>query len=94
MGLVVSNQPENSRYILEKDGEQVGVAEYRQDADTITFTHTAIDEDKRERGMASELVQTALDDVRSNSDRRVIAVCPYVKHWLTEHSEYQDLQSR
>ncbi|QIZ97329.1 MULTISPECIES: GNAT family N-acetyltransferase [unclassified Leifsonia] len=94
MSLTVVKQPESSRYVLVKDGEQIGVAEYDLRDDAIVFTHTVIDEEKREKGMASTLVQEALDDVRANTDLRVVATCPYVRHWLREHPEYQDLQSR
>ncbi|MGJ4845818.1 GNAT family N-acetyltransferase [Leifsonia sp. Le1] len=94
MSLTVVKQPESSRYVLVKDGEQIGVAEYDLRDDAIVFTHTVIDEEKREKGMASTLVQEALDDVRANTDLRVVATCPYVRHWLREHPGYQDLQSR
>ena len=95
MSLTVANEPDASRYSLMRDGERIGVAEYTlRGADQIVFTHTEIEEARREKGMASTLVQSALDDVRLNSDRRVVATCPYVRHWLREHREYQDLLTR
>ncbi|WP_348789814.1 GNAT family N-acetyltransferase [Leifsonia sp. NPDC080035] len=94
MTLTVENQPDQSRYALLGDGEVVGVAEYDLRDDAIVFTHTEIDEEKRERGMASQLVQAALDDVRDNTDRRVVASCPYVRRWLEDHPDYQALQRR
>ena len=94
MPLSVENQPDRSRYALLQDGEVIGVAEYRFDGDAIVFTHTEVDPDKRERGMASTLVRTALDDVRDGPDRRVIASCPYVRSWLSAHPDYADLQRR
>jgi uncharacterized protein len=94
MAIVVKNEPENHRYVIEIDGERVGMAEYRLRGDIIDFTHTEVDTTRRERGLAKELVQTALDDVRNNSTLRVVATCPYVAHWLTEHPDYQDLLSR
>lgn len=95
MSLTVVNEPDASRYALLRDGERIGVAEYTmRGADQIVFTHTEIEEARRENGMASTLVQSALDDVRANSDRRVVATCPYVRHWLREHPEYQDLLKR
>lgn len=94
MSLTVTDQPEESRYALLKDGEVIGVAEYDLRDDVIVFTHTEIEEAKREKGMASTLVQKALDDVRDNSARRVVASCPYVRHWISEHPEYADLQRR
>ncbi|HEY5223865.1 MAG TPA: GNAT family N-acetyltransferase [Microbacteriaceae bacterium] len=94
MAHIVENQPDRDRYVISKDDGEAGFAEYRLDEDTIVFTHTVIDPEKRERGLASELVQFALDDVRASSDRRVVAECPYVKHWLEEHPDYQDLLTR
>ena len=94
MSLTVENQPDRSRYALLQDGEVIGVAEYDLRNDAIVFTHTEIDEEKREKGMASTLVQTALDDVRDNTDLRVIASCPYVRSWLSEHPDYAELQKR
>lgn len=94
MALTVEKQPDRSRYALLKDGEVVGVAEYELRDDAIVFTHTEVDPEKRERGMAAELVQTALDDVRDRTSLRVVATCPYVRRWLQDHPEYQALQRR
>lgn len=94
MSLSVENQPTESRYALLQDGEVIGVAEYDLRGDAIVFTHTEVDEARRERGMASTLVRSALDDVRDHSDRRVIASCPYVRSWLSRHPDYAELQKR
>jgi predicted GNAT family acetyltransferase len=94
MSLTVEKQPDQSRYALLQDGELIGVAEYDLRGDAIVFTHTEVDEAKREKGMASTLVRSALDDVRDNSDRRVVASCPYVRSWLSEHPDYAGLQKR
>jgi predicted GNAT family acetyltransferase len=94
MARTVTNHPDRDRYVIETESGPVGFAEYRIQDDTIEFTHTLIDEDKREKGMASDLVQAALDDVRANTQLRVVAVCPYVSHWLSTHPAYQALQTR
>ncbi|MFE4468527.1 GNAT family N-acetyltransferase [Leifsonia sp. NPDC056824] len=94
MTLTVENQADQSRYALLKDGEVIGVAEYELRDGTIVFVHTVVDPEKRERGMASQLVQTALDDVRDRTDLRVVATCPYVRRWLADHPEYRELQRR
>ena len=94
MTLTVENRPDDSRYALLKDGELIGVADYELRDDAIVFTHTEIQEDKRERGMASQLVQSALDDVLAGSDRRVVAGCPYVRRWLGDHPDYLPLTRR
>jgi predicted GNAT family acetyltransferase len=92
MTLTVAHEP--NAYVLLKDGERIGVTEYDLSDDTITFTHTEVDPEKREKGFAETLVREALDDVRANSTLRVAATCPYVRHFLKEHPEYQDLQTR
>ncbi|WP_308467109.1 GNAT family N-acetyltransferase [Rathayibacter soli] len=94
MAHVVTNETDRNRYVISKEDGEAGFAEYRIDDGTIVFTHTVIDPEKRERGLASELVQFALDDVRATTDLRVVAECPYVKHWLEEHPDYQDLLTR
>lgn len=94
MGITVRNEPELNRYVILKDDEQAGFTEYHLHDDEIDFFHTEIDPEHREAGLASILVQSALDDVRENSDRRLVASCPYVRHWLREHREYRDLLSR
>lgn len=94
MSLSVENQPDQSRYALLQDGEVIGVAEYDLRDDAIVFTHTEVDEAKREKGLASTLVKAALDDVRDHSGRRVVASCPYVRSWLSEHPDYAELQRR
>jgi len=56
MSLTVVNEPDASRYSLLRDGERIGVAEYSlRGADQIVFTHTEIEEARREKGMAGTL---------------------------------------
>jgi predicted GNAT family acetyltransferase len=38
-------------------------------------------------------VQAALDDVREGT-LRVVASCPYVRSWLSDHPDYAGLQRR
>ncbi len=94
MSITVRNEPDLNRYTVFIDDDAVGFAEYRIHSDEIVFIHTEVDPERREKGLASTLVQWALDDVRDNSDRRVVAQCPYVRHWLREHPEYRDLLDR
>lgn len=94
MSTQFSHDPHNHCYTLTLDDEPVGRADYRLGDDAIVFTHTEIDEDRREKGLASQLVQFALDDVRDTTSLRVVAQCPFVAHWIDEHPDYQQLQTR
>jgi len=90
---VIQNQ-ELDRFELVIGGEIAGFAEYRIDDTTITFTHTEVFPDEREHGRGGHLVQEALDQVRANTDYRVVAQCPFVSHWIAQHPDYQDLLGR
>jgi predicted GNAT family acetyltransferase len=88
----IRNNPEQSRYELAIDGEVVGIAEYRLVGDVVVFPHTEIEGSWRGQGLAAQLVQYALDDVRA-SKRTAKADCWYVAEFITEHPEYADLVS-
>jgi predicted GNAT family acetyltransferase len=90
---VIQNQ-ELDRFELILDGELAGYTEYRLSDTSITFTHTEILSREREHGLGSRLVRDALDQVRDHTDYRVVAVCPFVAKWISEHPDYQDLVAR
>ena len=86
----VHDEVDASRYVIEVDDVVVGASYYNRFDDHIVFTHTEVDEGHEGQGLASTLVQGALDDVRA-SGLRVVALCPYVRGWLQRHEDYQDL---
>jgi len=90
----VKHEPDLSRYTLWQDGEPVGLADYRLVGQELKFTHTEIDPAKRTHGLASILIEQALDDVRTRTDLTVVAACPFVADWIDQHAEYQDLLIR
>lgn len=79
-----------SRYVLEIDGDAVGLLEYEDEGDVVDLVHTEVDPSRRERGLGSELVADALDDLREKG-RRVRATCPFVRRFVDEHPDYADL---
>lgn len=92
--LQVRYEPAHARYTLWQDGEPVGFADYVETGREVRFTHTEIDPAHREQGLASVLIEGALDDVRTRTTLPVVAQCPYVAKWIDEHAEYQDLLTR
>ena len=52
--------------------------------------HTEVDEAYGGRGLAGKLVGEALDAIRAEG-LRAVAVCPYVKKFVSSRSEYDDL---
>jgi predicted GNAT family acetyltransferase len=94
MADTVVHEKDLNRYTLMRDSKSIGFTEYEIHGNAIHFTHTEIEPSVREHGLGSELVRAALDQVRSETDYRVIALCPFVDDWIGNHPEYQDLTER
>ncbi|GAA3879281.1 GNAT family N-acetyltransferase [Leifsonia kafniensis] len=90
----VRHEPALARYTIWRDGEMVGLTDYEINGAEVRFTHTEVNPVYRHEGLASILVEFALDDVRERTCLRVVAQCPYVRRWINEHAEYQDLLTR
>ena len=92
---LVSHDREGSRFVLRRGDQQLGEAVYEtRDDGSIVFTHTEIDPEVQERGLGSHLVNGALTSLRVETDVRIGATCPFVKRYLEEHREFDDLTTR
>ncbi|ACI93353.1 acetyltransferase [Afipia carboxidovorans OM5] len=87
----VQDNPAESRYELTVDGH-LAAAYYKLSDGVITFTHTEVPKELGGRGIGSQLVKGALDDVRARS-LKVVARCPFVKGYIEKHANYADLLS-
>jgi predicted GNAT family acetyltransferase len=85
---IVNNKAE-SRYELAIEG-RIAATYYSLADGVITFIHTEVPPELGGRGIASKLIQGALDQVRADG-LRVIAQCPFVKAFIEKHPDYQDL---
>lgn len=94
MSSAVHHLPGQNRYVFEKDGKQVGLTDYTLRGNAIHLTHTEIDPHLRHGGLGAEMVQLVLDQIRTDTDYRVVAECPFVVDWLEQHPEYQELEQR
>jgi len=93
--LRVVHDPENDRYVLLRDGVEIGQTVYdRPEPGMIEFLHTEIDRSLQDHGLGTALATGALDDVRANSTDRVSAICPFISGFLRKHPEYADLKTR
>lgn len=87
-----ADNPAEHRYEARIDGDVVGFAQYELGGDRIVFTHTEVAEAHEGQGIASALARYALDDVAAEGERRVVALCPYIKAWIARHPEYERLR--
>ena len=99
-GEVHHNEAE-SRYELavggggggEGGGGGTAVAAYRMEGDVVAFTHTVVPEELEGQGIASRLIEGALDDVRSRG-LKIRPLCAFVQHYVEKHPGTSDLIAR
>jgi predicted GNAT family acetyltransferase len=85
----VRDNKSQSRFELDvEDG--IAFANYRRTPQAVIITHTEAPRALRGRGIASELVQGALELIRADGNK-VIAGCGFVVDYLNKHPEFADL---
>lgn len=94
MSDTVVHDPDHSRYVLERDGRQIGESVYDLGDGVIRVLHTEIDASLQEHGLGTELAEGMLADIRDNSDRRLVPICPFIRGFLSRRPEFQGLMTR
>jgi predicted GNAT family acetyltransferase len=85
----VRDNKARSRFELDVEGG-VAFANYRLASSTVIITHTETPRGLRGRGIASDLVQGALQLIRADG-LKVVAGCGFVVDYLQKHPEFADL---
>jgi len=85
----VRDNPAENRYELIVDGH-LAAAYYKSSDGVITFVHTEVPKELGGRGIGSQLVKGALDDVRAKN-LKVVAQCPFVAGYIGKHADYSNL---
>jgi predicted GNAT family acetyltransferase len=75
---------------LVEDGHVVGVADYEERGDMVVLPRTLIELSRQGHGLGAELVAAVLDDLQA-SGRKVVPVCWYVREFMDEHAQYQEM---
>lgn len=86
----ISHEPERNRYALRLDDRVVGVADYMRDGDALAITHTGVEPRFRGQGLAGELIEFALHDMRE-AELGVLPYCSYVSDYIARNPEYLEL---
>jgi predicted GNAT family acetyltransferase len=87
---IVERVDADDQYEILVDGRRAGLTAYRDRGEQRVFFHTEIDDAFAGQGLAAELVQRALLEVRE-SGKRIVPVCPYVAKFLKRHDEFADI---
>jgi predicted GNAT family acetyltransferase len=88
--LRVSDNADEQRYEGRLGEELAGFIDYRARDGSLALVHTEVDPARQRRGLGSELVAGALDDIRSRG-LTVIPLCSFVRAYIRRHPEYADL---
>ena len=91
MSLNIEHDQAGQRFRTQVDGVAC-VLEYTERAGVMTITHTEVPAEVGGRGIASALVQAAMDTARANG-WKVNPACSYSGAWMARHPEYQDLHA-
>jgi len=85
----VVNNKAKSRFELDVEGA-VAFANYRLAPGAVIITHTETPRALRGCGIASKLVQGALQLIRADGSK-VVAGCGFVVDYLSKHPEFSNL---
>lgn len=66
--------------------------DYTLHGQVMTIMHTGVPEEVGGRGIASELVRTALETARREG-WKVVPACSYARVWMERHPEFGDLRA-
>ncbi|HEX7637086.1 MAG TPA: GNAT family N-acetyltransferase [Burkholderiaceae bacterium] len=89
MSYQIRHNEERQRFETTVDG-QLCVCDYRLRGDVMVLTHTGVPEPVAGRGIAAELVRTALGWAEAQG-RRVDPACSYVAVYMRRHPETMKL---
>ena len=78
-----------SRFEMEI-GNATALIEYVRAGGRVTFIHTFVPPELRGKGLAEQMVRTALDWARSEK-LKVVPQCSYTARFIERHAEYADL---
>ncbi len=82
-----------NKYVLKLDGVRVGTCIYRDAGTRRVLIHTEIEPDYAGRGLATQLIEWALADIREKG-MHVVPQCPMVAHYLETHHQFDDIVDR
>ena len=85
----VQHDAQAHQFSLSVDGAHC-VLDYRLAGGVMTIIHTGVPEQVGGRGIAGQLMETALGIARS-SGWKVVPACSYAAAYIKRHPEYADL---
>ncbi len=89
-GFTVTEDVDGGRFLLHRDGELVGYAEYHHHDGSVVVPHVETLIQHRGQGYGAKLMDGLLDIVRSD-DRRVTPLCGFAAGHIRDNPRLHDL---
>ena len=89
-GAQVHIATQGRRYTIAVGGREVGFADFAERGDQRIFHHTEIDPQFGGRGLATLLLEEALQATRADG-KRIVPVCSMVATVLKKNPDYDDI---
>jgi predicted GNAT family acetyltransferase len=88
MSLQVQNDEKERKFYALVEGQEAAIS-YARSGDAYNLLHTFVPEKLRGHGVADQLVQGTLDQIRAQG-AKFIPTCPFVQAFLKRHPEYRE----
>ncbi|MBW0015268.1 GNAT family N-acetyltransferase [Mycobacterium sp.] len=89
-GAQASVTAHEGRYTIDVEGKTVGLADFADRGDQRVFYHTEVDPQYGGRGLATILIEEALNATR-DAGKRIVPVCSMVVTVLNKHPEFDGI---
>lgn len=90
MQIDIKHDRDRQRFVAQLNGSEANMQYSQAGEKTLDYESTFVPVEYREQGIGERIVMEALDYARQNG-YQVIPSCPFVRHVLEEHSEYDDV---
>ena len=87
---VIYHDEDNQKFFIKIDGEESLINYRKEEGQILDLYYTYVPEDFRDQGIASKLVETALEFAK-DQNYKVKPTCPFVASYIKAHDEYMNL---
>ena len=88
--IAVHRHDDRGVYAATLDDREIATVRYELDGDRLVLITTTVEPEFRGRGIATELIADALDDLRERGTR-ITVLCPVVSAFIANNPAYADL---
>lgn len=89
----VTDNPAKSRFEMPVEGETAFVAYQRRPGNVLYLYHAEVPFHLNGKGYGAALVRGTLEAVRARGQEKVQAGCSFVRRFMADHPEFDDLRA-